>query len=178
MVTFRAGVTAAPLLHAVKRVVDKQLGGRGWDGVCVAVCMPGEEAEVARELLDAAEDACLLHGFEYVEYLDGRRGVRNDYGEPSGVDRVLEALEANDWSGGGDLGLSDEEEEEGEDGLKPIGDEIEREMFGLRSAIYANQEGEGDDIDEEKEVEKLEAAMAKMMMLKGMRTLDLCYGWG
>ena len=50
-------------------------------------------------------------------------------------------------------------------------------MFGLRSAIYANQEGEEDDIDEEKEVEKLEAAMAKMMMLKGMHTWDLCSGW-
>ena len=185
VLTFRAGgAPPAAQLRAVRAVIDKQM--RGWDGVCVAVAMPAVDAAVpapaadpaaaiavaaaaAQAGRDAAEDACLMHGFEYIEYMDGKRGVRDEYGERVGVDRVIEALEANDWAGDGELGLSDEEEDgEDVDALKPIGDEMEREMFGLRSAIYGNDDDDDEDpADQEKEVEKLEAAMAKMMMLKG-----------
>lgn len=94
--------------------------------------------------------------------------------EPAGMDRVVEALEANDWSGGdGDGGGDDDDdavsfgsfEDGADDPLKPIGDEMGREMFGLHNAIFGEEDEEE---DEELQVEKLEAMMLRMAALKGM----------
>jgi len=119
------------------------------------------------------EAVCMAYGFEYVDF--EKSGERNEFGELEGVERVKEALEACDWAGDdgdGDEGLLDELEEldgdrEGEeDVLKPVRDEMEREMFGLHSAIVG-EDGNEDD-DEELQVEKLEATMAKLQALKDL----------
>lgn len=93
-----------------------------------------------------------------------------------GMERVTEALEANDWGGDDDTASfgSFEGGEDGEDmdPLKYIGDEMEREMFGLHSAIYGDETGSGgEEDDEEVQVEKLEAMMMKMAALKGITSL-------
>lgn len=44
------------------------------------------------------EDLALEHGFEFI---DATRTGRNEFGERTGLERVREALEANDWAGGG-----------------------------------------------------------------------------
>ena len=95
-----------------------------------------------------------------------------------GIARVKEALEANDWGGGdGDdfqsesPGLGSDEDADGEVGFKAEAAEIEREMFGMRSAIYGQgssddpEEGDGD--DEGLEVEELERLMVKVQVIKG-----------
>lgn len=95
------------------------------------------------------------------------------------MDRVTEALEANDWGGDDDtasFGSFEDGEEEGEDmdPLKYIGDEMEREMFGLHNAIFGDESrsgggsNQGEEDDEELQVEKLEAMMMRMSALKGM----------
>lgn len=99
------------------------------------------------------------------------------------MERVLEALEANDWAGddiddAGSFGSFEDGDEEGEgmDPLRLIGDEMGREMFGLHNAIFGDEgsagegsnHGETDVEDEEAQVEKLEAMMATMAALKGM----------
>lgn len=92
------------------------------------------------------------------------------------MDRVVEALEANDWSGGDGDGEDNDDgdddavsfgsfEDGADDPLKPIGDEMGREMFGLHNAIFGE---ENEEEDEELQVEKLEAMMLRMAALKGM----------
>jgi len=144
--------------------------GYAWDGCCLAVAMPsGQSPRVDVDW----EAVCMAYGFEYVDF--EKSGERNEFGELEGVERVKEALEACDWAGDdgdGDEGLLDELEEldgdrEGEeDVLKPVRDEMEREMFGLHSAIVG-EDGNEDD-DEELQVEKLEATMAKLQALKDL----------
>lgn len=135
--------------------------------------MPQSLRPVLERSVDDWEDLCRGYGFEYVDY--EFRG-RNEYGEPAGMERVREALEANDWGGDDDDDAASfgsfEEGEDGEDPLKLVGDEMEREMFGLHSAIFPDEdgegEGEGEEEDEELQVEKLEAMMMRMAALKGI----------
>jgi len=97
--------------------------------------------------------------------------------EPVGIARIKEALEANDWSTGegdgfqsDDLGLGGGEEEDGTEGFGAEAAEMEREMFGMRNAIYGEgqyQSGEGDEQDEELKVEQLGNLMLKMQVVKG-----------
>jgi len=94
-----------------------------------------------------------------------------------GIARIKEALEANDWSTGegdgfqsDDLGLGGGEEEDGTEGFGAEAAEMEREMFGMRNAIYGEgqyQSGEGDEQDEELKVEQLGNLMLKMQVVKG-----------
>lgn len=102
------------------------------------------------------------------------------------MDRVREALEANDWDGGGGDGGDDSDDdddddasfgsfEDGADPLRAIGDEMGREMFGLHNAISGDAE-EGEEEDEELQVEKLEAVMRRMAALKGGYIAHWFYG--
>jgi hypothetical protein len=53
---------------------------------------------------------------------------------------------------------------------------MEREMFGMRNAIYGEgqyQSGEGDEQDEELKVEQLGNLMLKMQVVKGNTTAKL-----
>jgi hypothetical protein len=88
----------------------------------------------------------------------GPDGLRNAYGERIGIDRVKELLEAVNWSapGGGlkgddlDLGFLSSDEEGGApgvDGIKRQGQELEREMMGLKLATM-NQEYSEEDEEE------------------------------
>ncbi|KAI5787150.1 hypothetical protein EDC01DRAFT_729238 [Geopyxis carbonaria] len=156
--------------------------GPAWDGVCLAVAMP----QSLQPHLDLPEDEswdglARDHGFEFVDF--EARGV-DEYGEAGGLARVGEALAANDWAGdgddlsdGGSFGSFEGEGEggeggdgdgEGEDVLRPIREEMEREMFGLHDAIMAGGDGREDDKEDdgEIEVERLEAAMMKLAALK------------
>jgi hypothetical protein len=89
----------------------------------------------------------------------GPEGLRNAYGERIGIDRVKELLEAVDWSapGGGvkkddlDLGFLSSDEEGGApgvDGIKRQGQELEREMMGLKLAMVNQESGEEEDEEE------------------------------
>lgn len=95
-----------------------------------------------------------------------------------GMDRLKEALEANDWEGNDELGetidldgLEDDSDEAGSIGFGlDAADkaEMERELRGMKMAIY----GGGNDDDEEepsdKDVEDLQALMLKMQAVRGM----------
>ena len=106
------------------------------------------------------------------------------------MERIKEALEANDWDGGGDddvvgLGLEDSDEEEGEEGqgkgFDTEAQELQREMLGMHAAVV--EPGDlGDDGGEmggakegeegELQVDQLEAMMLKMQAVRG-RSLSL-----
>ncbi|KAK0667009.1 hypothetical protein QBC41DRAFT_279655 [Cercophora samala] len=148
------------LVREVGRVVKEGLGGWEWDGVSLVVGV-GRQEMMEDEVLDGWEDVCAEGGLEFVYFAaggttkqeeEGKR--RNEYGERMGIGRVREALEANDWSGGGadehglDLGQGDDDDEEEDDGDKEfdpkgLGYGFDKEDFeGLKRAIW-EQIGEG-----------------------------------
>jgi len=92
-----------------------------------------------------------------------------------GMERLKEALEANDWESnelGDALNLDDFEvdDEEGEGsigfGIDPA--EMEMEMRGMKQAIYS---GHGDETDGEEghdeDIEQLQGMMLKMQAVRG-----------
>lgn len=114
------------------------------------------------------------------------------------MERVQEALRANDWSGNelGEVdesilsgGSSDAEDinslsttqnpKKAQDGLKLEADEMEREMFGLHQALYES-DGPAEN-EQEMEVEDLEKALKKLQVIKGIVFMSweiyLCYKW-
>lgn len=97
--------------------------------------------------------------------------------ETQGLERLKEALEANDWEApdelGDAMGLEDfEGEDDDENGslgfdLGPEDRaEMEMEMFGMKRAIYEGVDGETGE-EEDDEVEKLQAMMLKMQAVRG-----------
>ncbi|KAK4239362.1 alpha and gamma adaptin binding protein p34-domain-containing protein [Achaetomium macrosporum] len=195
------------LITHVGKVVREGLGGWEWDGLAVGVGVSSnsnggavvEEEEAG--FLDEWEDLCAECGLEFVHV--SRAGLvgkapddekRNEFGERTGMARVMEALQANDWSGGGLEGGGDgkeeEEDHEGEGGRdgkgrrrgEKEGDEadldfdpesldfgFDREDFvGLRKAIWGGAEdgdGEDEDVGEE-DVQKLERMMLKLQAVR------------
>ena len=105
----------------------------------------------------------------------------------TGLARLKEALETNDWEGDDADGLGFEELDLGEDdgdgegGFEAEAKEVEREMLEMRRAIYESGEGGEDDggegaeeeeeeeeVGEDNQVEELESMMLKMQAIRGM----------
>ena len=123
------------------------------------------------------EDVCReCGGWEWIDgelggaEKEGKTGVkeeeRNAFGEKVGLERLREALEANEWEGGDadegdlsdDLGL-------GEDGFGAEVGQLESEMMGLKMAVSG--EGEDGDMGDEG-VEEMERMMVKIQAIKDM----------
>ncbi|PQE33458.1 LSM domain-containing protein [Rutstroemia sp. NJR-2017a WRK4] len=162
------------LLENVAEVV-KEGCGYMWDGVCLAVAMPQSTTPCLEKSFDEWEDLCQEHGFEYIDF---ESKGRNEFSEPMGIERLKEALEANDWDGGNDLGddlgLDDIDGDDDDDksvgfGLEAA--EMEMEMFGMKQAIAGEPSGSGDvdeDADQADEVDQLEALMLRMQAVRDM----------
>ncbi|KAH6626558.1 hypothetical protein B0J18DRAFT_477319 [Chaetomium sp. MPI-SDFR-AT-0129] len=192
---------ARELVRQVGKVVREGLGGWEWDGVGLVVgvgSVAGDGEDGTGEELDEWEDLCAESGLEFVHLpkagVNGGKGKgaaeeegkkRNEFGERVGVARVLEALEANDWAGGG-LDEFDEGDEEVEEGKRELGDGFEEDddefdpeklgfgfdrgdFVGLKKAIWSGG-GDGEDDEEEevgeKEVQKLEQMMLKLQAVR------------
>lgn len=97
-----------------------------------------------------------------------------------GMQRVKEALEANDWAGDDDEGLDFEDFEDDEEGSTGFAEreaaEMMGEMFEMKRAIYGGRgddrdaDVEGQEDDDEISVEQLEAMMLRLQAVKGMFT--------
>lgn len=98
-----------------------------------------------------------------------------------GLDRLKEALESNDWEGE-DLEASvdiddfedDAESDDDGEGSLSFGidrDEMEEDMKGMKQAIYGGTISGGeldkDEVEQDQEVEKLQAMMLKMQAVRG-----------
>lgn len=204
---------ARELVRNVGRVVRDGLGGWEWEGVGLAVGVSGSagasgagagagaggrgqdgEEDEDEEGLDEWEDLCAEWGLEFVHVCrpgSGRvtgHGKRNEFGERMGMARVLEALQANDWSGsgtgGGDAGGEGGDEGNGSKGkgqtddgedefdLDSLDFGIDRgEMEALSKAILGEEgsKGQREDEDEalgEEDVQKLERMMRKLQAVR------------
>ncbi|KAF7909320.1 uncharacterized protein EAF01_003038 [Botrytis porri] len=162
------------LLESVAEVV-KEGCGYTWDGVCLAVAMPQSTTPYLEKSFDEWEELCQEHGFEFVDF---ESKGRNEYSEPMGLERLKEALEANEWEGGDDDGegidLGDFEDDD--DDNKSIGfgieaAELEVEMFGMKQAINgesSKKTNPDEEVESEDGVEQLEALMLRMQAVKDM----------
>ncbi|RAL59798.1 hypothetical protein DID88_000427 [Monilinia fructigena] len=167
----------APEAREVLTVLGAFIEGCGytWDGVCLAVAMPQSTTPYLEKSFDEWEELCQEHGFEFVDF---ESKGRNEYSEPMGIDRLKEALEANEWEGGdgegGSINLEDLEDDGDEN--KSIGfgieaAEMEMEMFGMKQAIYGESTEETDsheEVEDEDGVDQLEALMLRMQAVKDM----------
>ncbi|KAK0113204.1 hypothetical protein ONS95_014899 [Cadophora gregata] len=162
------------LMEGVAEVV-KEGCGLMWDGVCLAVGMPQSTTPYLEKSFDEWEELCQEYGFEFVDF---ESKGRNQYSEPMGMERLKEALEANDWEGNDELGeiIDLDGLEDGSDDAGSVGfgldaadkAEMEKEMRGMKQAIY----GSGNDGEEEepndKDVEDLQALMLKMQAVRDL----------
>ncbi|CAM1507871.1 Fc.00g047190.m01.CDS01 [Cosmosporella sp. VM-42] len=136
------------LIKEMGRVVKQGLGGWNWDGVGVAVGV-GEGTTEGDEFWD---EACGEEELEFVR-VGGRQVEKNEFGEKTGIARVKEALETNNWtlipadpfseSGSefGEFKTTADREEDDDTELDPenLGFGFDRADFeGMRRAIWEN----------------------------------------
>lgn len=188
VVVFRLGGTVEEQTHvrdliaAVGEVIDKAFAEEGgqdaWDGALLAVSMgrsgtvqsakPEESIVTAQDEDEQWDDACLEHGFEYVN----GTATGGSALDKKGVERVREALEANDWSNQAAAAGSDEDEIPSDDGNldAAAGMKVERAELGAEFARLkldlqgqTTQDGE----DEEVKVEELERMMKHLQAARG-----------
>lgn len=165
-------------LRAIMEVREEH-AGYGEDAALLAVAVPVSKSAgvVAEEVTADCEDACLQYGFEYVDL--GARG-KNEFGEKVGLERLREALEANEWAAGDgedDFGdLVDEFGDEGSDGIGGFGDEeaeMTAELFGMKAALIGGEdepepdpELSGSAARQKDEVDDLDRMMGKLLAVK------------
>ncbi|KFY33841.1 hypothetical protein V494_07274 [Pseudogymnoascus sp. VKM F-4513 (FW-928)] len=140
------------VLGEVGRVVSVAEGDE-WDGVCLGVLLGA----------DAGDEEGWIEDWELV---DGAAKGKNELGEMVGVERVREALEANEWTASvGDDEVDELEEELGLGGVDVEGGfEIgEDDVEGMRRPIFGKDDGE-----EEESVEGMEALMLKMQAMRDL----------
>ncbi|KAG8667950.1 hypothetical protein FPOAC2_13155 [Fusarium poae] len=166
MVVFTAGPVSSSKDHPAKdlvehvgKVLKKGLGGWEWDGVGLAIGIGGDGHD------EEWDEICAEAGLEFVSVGGKGDTGRNEFGEKTGVARVKEALEANDWSEL-EAPLSDSEfgdfetssakggaEEEDKKDLDPqkMGFGFDKTDFeGLRRAIW---EASQEDVEEPKDAD-------------------------
>ncbi|KAH8177026.1 alpha and gamma adaptin binding protein p34 domain-containing protein [Sarocladium implicatum] len=125
------------LIEEVGKVVKRGLGGWSWDGVGVAVGIG--EAENVEEW----DGLCAEAGLEFVQVTGKTQTGRNEFGEKSGIPRVKEALESNDWAQLDTGSLSDFGDFEGESDKEDDPENMDfgydkTDFEGLKRAIWEN----------------------------------------
>ena len=138
-------------MKAIREVVERHMA-YDWDGVCLAVAMKQSVVPGLEKSGSEWEDSCREHGFEFV---DGEGQGRNEFGEAVGMERIREALEANEWTSlddADDFGPFAAEEAE-----------INLEWLGVKNVISG---------EEEEQVEELEQMARKLLAIKGEQTFE------
>ncbi|CAK7199631.1 hypothetical protein SEUCBS139899_002314 [Sporothrix eucalyptigena] len=161
---------------------DAQEFREPWDGISVVVGV--SPAPLDEDTMAAWDDACNAAGLEFVAVAPGQDAT-NEFGEKTGIPRLLEALQANDWEmlGGGagddddalfgsfeDVKMPGERDEDEINFDDPESADFgfDRDDFaGLRQAIWQQSTAERDDEDnDEDEKNKDQAAIMESMMRK------------
>ncbi|KAH7318164.1 hypothetical protein B0I35DRAFT_478700 [Stachybotrys elegans] len=130
------------LIRHFGRVIKGGLGGWEWDGVGLAIGVGEGDA-------DEWDGHCAEAGLEFVQLTSrGKSEARNEFGEKTGIARVREALESNDWAQldtlgeGSDFGNFVDPDEARDDDDKDLDPEnldfgFDRADFeGLKKAIW------------------------------------------
>lgn len=166
-------------MKAIQQISEEH-AGYGAESVMLAVAMPSGQASngisAAQATKEDWEDACLEHGFEYIDY---KTKGKNEVGERQGFERLKEALEANEWAA---TVHSDSEPDFDDLDLDEIEDaftrkdeaEMTAELFGMKAALAGNEDFEPEPEEfggmgsrkQETQVEDLDRLMGKLMAVK------------
>lgn len=174
-----SGEVEEKTMGALQEVLEAH-AGYGAESVLLAVGMPGNGSgggtALAKEKREEWDDVAMQYGFEFVEF--AAQGV-NEFGEKQGVERVREALEANEWAdeeggGEGDLGLEDGDGDEfGDFGFGREEAEMTAELFGLKASLLGDGEEDEDgfgealgDTEQKNQVDDLDKMMSKLMAVR------------
>jgi len=161
------------IIKSVEDVITKACGYT-WEGVKLAVATSSTKMKTTNSKplsADEWDDRCMEYGFEFI---DAEAHGKNQFGENTGIERLREALEANDWAqtaddyGESDDAFGDFEEEE---------HEMSAELWGLKASLMG-VDGEGEEHDEDGEglqVDDLEHLMSQALAIKGDH--DSCSRW-
>ncbi|EPE05403.1 alpha and gamma adaptin binding protein p34 [Ophiostoma piceae UAMH 11346] len=141
-------------------------GLSSWDGIGLVVGV--STSPLGDDAMLVWDDLCVEAGLEFVLVAPGQADV-NEWGEKTGVERVLEALKANDWQGGdapdpfgefqdGDdflsLGADDLADDDNDDNQSSASLDFgydKSDFEGLRQAIWQQQTKEVEDGAEAKD---------------------------
>lgn len=119
---------------------------------------------------DEWEDLCQACGGW--EWIDGEARGKNRFGENVGLDRLKEALEANEWDGRIDDTQTDDDLENelglGDRKLRDWEPELETDGAGMHDAILMHDNKDKADIESDMQVQELENMMLKMQAIKGL----------
>ncbi|KAG6309930.1 hypothetical protein E4U44_006205 [Claviceps purpurea] len=107
------------LIAQIGRVVNEGLGGWEWDGVRLAVGVGSGDVDT-----EEWDELCAEAGMEFVR-LGGSQPIKNEFGEKTGIARVKEALESNDWELADAENLSDFGDFEGGGGSEAKKDHLD-----------------------------------------------------
>ena len=171
---------AEKTLAALQEVIEVH-AGYGAESVMLVVGMPAagkESLDLEKNKREDWDDVAMQYGFEFVEY--GAQGV-NEFGEKQGMDRLKEALEANEWTdaAGDALGLSDADDDFGDFGREEA--EMTAELFGMKHSLLEQEEddeegyGEAWDADadadhpagnQEVQVDDLDKMMSRLLAVR------------
>jgi len=168
------GAEAEKTLAALQEVVEAH-AGYGTESVMLVVGMPAvgkESLGLEKNKREDWDDVAMQYGFEFVEY--GAQGV-NEFGEKQGMDRLKEALEANEWTyvAGDAVGLSDGDDDFGDFGREEA--EMTAELFGMKHSLLEQEddggEGYGEDVDhpasnQELQVDDLDKMMSRLLAVR------------
>lgn len=173
------GEEAEKVMGALQEVIEAHQG-LGAESAMLAVGMPAlgkKEERLSKESREQWDDVAMQCGFEFVEY--GAQGL-NEFGEKQGIERLKEALEANEWADAGDdadaLGLGDDDDEGvGEFGHEEA--EMTAELFGMKASLLGQDDEEaerygealGTDVaavDQKNQVDDLDRMMSKLLAVR------------
>lgn len=170
---FKDAALGEMAMRSIQAVVETHTESYASEGVMLAVDMEGGREE---EL----EDGCIKYGFEYVDYT---ATGKNEFGEKVGVERIREALEANEWEDQGgeedDLDLDLENLDlEGGEGLGRDEAEMTAELFGMKAALNGGEQDFDPDVDDvvpneqsqANQVDDLERIMGRLLAVKEQST--------
>ncbi|CAK7209671.1 hypothetical protein SBRCBS47491_000521 [Sporothrix bragantina] len=149
-----------------------------WDGVSVVAGV--SEVPLDEDTIAAWEDVCGGLGLEFIAVAPGQEAT-NEFGEKTGIPRLLESLQANDWEliGGGDgeddmfgsfqdiVGEGGDYDDINFDDPESVDFGFDRDDFaGLRQAIWQQSTAEREDDDDDKDDNTDQAALMESMMRK------------
>lgn len=179
--SFRSSTGDAPskeveeVMKAVQEISEEH-AGYGADSVMLAVSMPSNQASSnsgGEGTAEMWEDACLEHGFEYIDY---RAKGTNEFGEKTGFERMKEALEANEWAAtvhsDSEPDLDDLDFDNDDNYTRRDEAEMTAELFGMKAALAGADDFEPGAEDffppekQETQVEDLDRMMGKLLAVK------------
>ena len=144
------------------------------DAILLAIGMPQQLRPLLELTNDEWEDVCQDSGGW--EWIDSEATGKNDFGEYTGLARLKEALEANEWDAGGEV--IDGTEAADLDAELGLGNEtsstapgmgLENDTTEMHEAILSHEPGnEGGNVRNDNQIEEVESMMFKLQAIKGV----------